>query len=79
MNKQTRKTTKTTKTTKTKTPQSRQAVNKTETRPAKRTFDPAIRAMINPNAAGIDVASEMVIVIFGQVFKIPLTKKEEKK
>ena len=46
------------KTNKTTMPQAQHAVNKKETMPTTRTCDPAIMAMINPNAAGIDVASE---------------------
>jgi transposase len=55
---QTNKTTKTTKTAKTTMPQPPQSVNTKETMPRKIAFDPAIFEMLNPNAAGIDVATE---------------------
>jgi transposase len=49
---------KTNKTNKTTRPQPQQSVNTKETLSQKRAFDPAILEMLNPNAAGIDVASE---------------------
>jgi transposase len=61
MNKQAQKTytlKKTNKTDTRKRPQRRQAVKKKEAETTQRRFDPAIFEMINPNAAGIDVASE---------------------
>jgi hypothetical protein len=64
MNKQTRKTyplNKTNKTDKTRTSkrtQTRQSVKKKDAEAPHRKFDPAIFEMINPNAAGINVASE---------------------
>jgi transposase len=45
-------------TNKTTIPQPQQSVNTKETLSQKRAFDPAIFEMLNPNAAGIDVASE---------------------
>jgi transposase len=58
MKKATKKMQKADKTTKTKSPQVQQSVNKKDAKMSNTRFDPAIGAMINPNAAGIDVASE---------------------
>ena len=61
MNKQSNKTytlKKTKKTDMKKTPQAQQSVKKKEVETTQQRFDPAILEMLNPNAAGLDVASE---------------------
>ena len=61
MNKQSKKTytlKKTNKTNTKKRTRARQSVKKKEAKTTQRIFDPAILEMLNPNAAGVDVASE---------------------